>query len=266
MADIPELFDSHTHIDFPDYDADRAEVVARAQAAGVRRMVCVGTDVAASRIAIGIAAAHAGVYASAGIHPNHVAQFPDSDLDALASLARDPAVVAIGETGLDFFRNETPRDRQELFFHRQLELAAETGKAFILHSRQSGMACLDIVEQHMKTTLGLRGVFHCFTDTKEVLLRALELGLHVGVSGIATFPKGDNVRECVPLIPADRLVLDTDCPFLTPPPHRGARNEPAHAVLIARQLSVLRGISYEQFAAESTAAAAALFGLPASVR
>lgn len=256
------FIDTHAHLDFPDFSNDREEVLARARAAGIGNILTVGTCLESSRDSIRLAEMYPEIYAAVGIHPNHVSDSGPTDMDDIASLAAHARVRAIGETGLDFFRDHTSPEDQRRVFLQHLEIATTHKKPFILHSRQSGEACLDIIETFMKDAPDLMGVFHCFTDTEHVLLRALELGLHIGISGIVTFPKGDNVRACVPLIPDDRLVLDTDSPFLTPPPHRGKRNEPCHAPLIAESLAAIRHTDVAHIARITTANAQRLFGLP----
>ncbi|MFW5858238.1 MAG: TatD family hydrolase, partial [Planctomycetota bacterium] len=216
-----EFFDTHCHLDFPDYAEDRDAVVDRALEAGVAGMVVVGTCLETSRLAIRLADEYDEVHAAVGIHPNHCADHDESVLDPLAEMATHEHVVAVGETGLDFYRDRTPRELQERFFRRHLRIAADLGKPVILHSRDSGGALMDVIESVGADAI--TGVFHCFTAGPEVLRRALGAGLRIGLSGIVTFPKGDNVRAVVPDIPDDALLLDSDAPFLAPAPHRGQR-------------------------------------------
>ncbi len=254
--------DTHCHLDFPDFDADRDDVVRRAADAGVDRMVTVGTTLASARRALDLAGRHPGrVFAAAGIHPNHTAEAAPGDLDALRELAADPRVCAVGETGLDFYRDGAPRDAQERAFRAHLDLAARVEKPVILHARQSGAAVLDLVDEARAGGAHVRGVFHCFTEGPEVLERALSAGLAIGISGIVTFPKGGNVRDLVPRIPDARLLLDSDSPFLAPVPVRGKRNEPAFVTHIAAKLAELRGVGVADIARITTRNAAALFGL-----
>ncbi|MHC4887759.1 MAG: TatD family hydrolase [Planctomycetota bacterium] len=235
-------FDTHCHLDFPDFEGDLDAVLARAEAAGVCEMLTIGTCLETSQRAVELAHRSPMIYAAVGIHPNHCHEAEEGDLDAIEALAQDERVVAIGETGLDFYRDTCPPETQHVFFQRHLAMASRLGKAIILHSRQSGDALMDRVEA-FQAEQSLRGVFHCFTDTKAVLKRALAAGLKIGISGIVTFPKGDNVRDVIPMIPDDQLLLDTDSPFLAPAPHRGKRNEPVYAVEIAAKLAELRGVA-----------------------
>lgn len=253
-----EFIDTHCHLDFPDFAPDLAAVLDRAKAAGVARLITIGTGAASSRQAVELAAAHQGVAAAVGIHPNHAHEATPADLAAIAKLAQRPEVVAIGETGLDFYRNTAPEAVQRATFIQQLEIAAACDKPVVLHARQSGAQVMDIIEEFLRKNQ-LRGVFHCFTDTEETLRRALAVGFKIGVSGIVTFPKGDNVRALVAQTPDDFLLLDSDSPFLAPAPGRGARNEPARVGEIARQIAEIKGITLADVARITTRNARELF-------
>lgn len=263
MAEREAFFDTHCHLDFPDFAEDRQAVLERARAAGVVGLVNVGTCLASSQASCALAGAHEGVHAAVGIHPNHLSDAEPGELEAVLTLAADPAVVAVGETGLDFYRERTPEPRQREAFRQHLACAAALDKPVIVHSRQSGPAVLEELEAQAARQ-PVRGVFHCFTETPEILDRALALGLKIGISGIVTFPKGDNVRAVVPRIPDDQLLLDSDCPFLAPVPHRGQRNEPAYVVAIAKVLAELRGLALADVARITTRNARELF-LPEEV-
>jgi TatD DNase family protein len=254
------FIDTHCHLDFPDYEDDRDAVIDRAAAAGVVGMINIGTCLETSRLAIRLADEYDALHAAVGIHPNACGQHEEAHLATVGEMARHEHVVAVGETGLDFYRDRTPAAVQERFFRRHLAIAAETGKPVVIHSRESGEAVMNIVEE-VSATAPVRGVFHCFTGDAATLRRALALELMIGISGIVTFPKGDNVRELVPLIPDDYLLLDSDCPFLAPVPHRGQRNEPAYVVEIAKALAAIRGVSLADMARITTRNARELFGL-----
>jgi TatD DNase family protein len=255
------LVDTHCHLDFPDFADDRDEVVDRAAAAGVDLMVNIGTCLESSRLSIRLADFYDEVHATAGIHPNHCTDHDNAALEAVVEMAGHEHVVAVGETGLDFYRDTTPPEIQRRYFRRQMEAASELGKPVVIHSRDSGEAVMEMVEAFQAGS-ALTGVFHCFTSTEAVLERALAAGLKIGISGILTFPKGDNVRALIPRIPDDHLLLDTDSPFLAPVPHRGKRNEPAYAVAIAEKLAEIRGVSLADIARITTRNACELFGLP----
>ncbi len=259
--DTPPIIDSHCHLDFAKYDADRDAVLARAAAAGVDRLITIGCDLASSRRAHGLAQRYAGtVFAAAGVHPHEADAFDDADWPALTALMATPEVVAVGETGLDYYYDKSDRARQRALFRRHLEVSAELGKPVVVHIRDAfddAWVCFEDVG----TPAG--GVVHCFTGGPAECGRALELGLYVSISGIATFPNARDLREAVTLIPPDRLLVETDAPFLAPVPLRGKRNEPAFVVHTARAIAALRGEDFGALAAQTRANTVALFGLPA---
>ncbi|MFH0911389.1 MAG: TatD family hydrolase, partial [Planctomycetota bacterium] len=255
-----KYFDTHCHLDFPDFSGDLDAVVERARRAGVTGLLTIGASLESSRAAVRLAQTYPEVHAAVGIHPNHTAEASPGDLDAIEELAQDPNVKAVGETGLDFFRDAAPRAVQEAFFRRQLEIASRAGKPVILHSRESGSAVMDLVEEAMRLR-PVKGVLHCFTGDEETLSRALRAGLSIGLSGILTFPRGGNVRALARRIPDAHILLDSDSPFLAPEPHRGKRNEPAYVALIARRLAEIRGVSEADVARITTQNAEELLSL-----
>jgi TatD DNase family protein len=235
--------DSHSHIDMPQFDADRGAVVERARAAGVETMLVVGGVDAdgGHRRAIQVGAQF-GLPASAGVHPHEARLATAATYDELRGLARDGRIVAIGEIGLDFHYDHSPRDAQRDVFRAQVRLARETGLPVIVHTREADAETATLLEEEGVT----KGVIHCFTGGHDLARRALALGFYVSFSGILAFPRSDVIQEVARTMPLDRLLVETDSPFLAPPPHRGKRNEPAFVVEVAAKVAALRGLSVEE--------------------
>jgi TatD DNase family protein len=244
------LVDSHCHLDDPKFDPDRDRVIERALAAGVEQMVAVGTGNGPPDLEAGIRLAerYPFMYATVGIHPHDAAKATPESFARLRELARHPKVIAIGEIGLDFHYDFSPRPVQNSVFERQLEIAAELEKPVVIHTREAWAATLEMLA-------GWRGggIMHCFTGDAEAAREALDLGFHLGFGGVVTFPKAGDVREAARITPDDRLLVETDSPYLAPVPHRGARNEPAFVVEVARRLAEVRGCAPEHIAEISTA-------------
>ena len=234
------LVDSHCHIDMPQFDADRAAVVARAKEAGVETMLVVGgVDGEGGHQRALRVAQELGFPCSAGVHP-HEARLYGDDIDGeLRGLARDRLIVAIGEIGLDFHYDHSPREAQREAFRRQLRLARDVGLPVIVHTREADKETMATLEQEEAEEIG--GVIHCFTGTRELAERALVLGFCISFSGIVAFPRAETIQEVARTVPRERLLVETDAPFLAPPPHRGKRNEPAFVVEVARAVARLRG-------------------------
>lgn len=258
-----ELIDIGANLAHDSFDADRASILQRAVAAGVAQIVVTGSSEESTGKAIELSRAHPGVlFATAGVHPHHAADLTAETLSALQALARDSQVVAVGECGLDYFRDFSPRDLQRRAFGWQLELAAAAGKPVFLHQRDAHDDFIAILREHKVT----RGVAHCFTAGEKERDAYLELGLHVGITGwINDERRGLHLREVVKGIPADRLLIETDAPYLLPrdikPAPKTRRNEPAYLPYVVRAIAAARGESVESVAAASTAAARRLFGL-----
>jgi TatD DNase family protein len=261
-----ELIDIGVNLAHDSFDADRDAVMERAGAAGVRQMIVTGSSEDSTRKAIELARAHPGrLFATAGIHPHHAADLTLEALPALEELARDPAVVAVGECGLDYFRDFSPRDLQRRAFGWQLEIAVETGKPVFLHQRDAHDDFLAILREQASRLAG--GVAHCFTAGAKERDAYLELGLHIGITGwICDERRGTHLREVVRGIPADRLLLETDAPYLLPrdlaPAPKSRRNEPHHLAHVAAAVAAARGESTVALATKSTANARRLFRLP----
>jgi TatD DNase family protein len=238
------LIDSHCHIDMPQFESDRDAVVARALEAGVETMLIVGgvDEEAGHRRALGVADG-LGLPCSAGIHPHEAKLATDALYDEMAGLARERRIVAIGEIGLDFHYDHSPREVQRETFRRQVRLAREVGLPVIIHTREADEETAAILEEERAGEVG--GVIHCFTGTAELARRALNLGFFISFSGIVTFPRSTVIQEVARTVPIEKVLIETDAPFLAPPPHRGKRNEPAFVVEVARKVAALRNLSIE---------------------
>ncbi len=257
------LTDSHAHLDFEDYQGDLEGVVERARAAGVSRIVLVGLWRAPGSFgnALELAAARPELFsATVGVHPHDCAKVPEADWDACARLAGDARVVAVGETGLDFHYDHSPRPAQLASFRRSLAMARDARKPVVVHVREADAPCAEVLRSEGVPDRG--GVIHCFTGGWEQARAYLDLGLHVSVAGVVTFRTAEALRDAVRRIPRDRLLVETDCPFLAPVPHRGRRNEPAYVARTAEKVAELWGTTLDDVARLTTENARRLFGLP----
>ena len=254
-----ELFDTHAHLHFPDFDADRAEVMARARQAGVTRMLTIGTEVPTSRAAIALARAEPDVWAAVGVHPHDAAEADEATLAEIERLAGESRVVAVGEIGLDFFRNLSPHDAQERVFRHLIGVARRAHKPVIVHCRDAHPEVLGILGEARAAEVG--GIMHCFSGDVVVARRCLDLGLLVSLAGPVTYPNARALPEVARFVPGDRLVVETDCPFLPPQGYRGKRNEPAYLAITAARVAELRGEPLEEFARRSSDNACRLLGI-----
>lgn len=244
-----KLFDSHCHLDDKSYNRDLTEVIERAQRAGVIKMMTIGVNKKTSGKAVELAESSQGIYASVGVHPHDVKNCRDSVIEELARLADNPKVRAWGEIGLDFNRMYSPREDQEKWFHKQLEIAGELQLPIIFHERDSAGRFFQILKNHAANNL--QGVVHCFSGNQNELEHYLNLGLHIGITGILTIKgRGNRLRELVPLIPADRLLVETDAPYLVPAPEKNycRRNEPAFVKSVMLKLAEVRKEDPDQLA------------------
>ena len=253
------LFDTHAHLHFPDFDADRAEMMARARQAGVGRMLTIGTEVPTSRAAIALAQAEPDVWAAVGVHPHDAAEADEATLAEIERLVGAARVVAIGEIGLDFFRDLSPRDVQERVFRHLIGVARRARKPVIVHCREAHPQVLGILGEERAAEVG--GIMHCFSGDVAVARRCLELGLLISLAGPVTYPNARALPEVARFVPADRLVVETDCPFLPPQGYRGKRNEPAYLAITAARVAELRGEPLEEFARRSSENACRLLGI-----
>ena len=255
----PDLFDTHAHLHFPEFAGDLDAVLERARVAGVRRILTIGTDVPTSRAAAALAFREPNVWAAVGIHPHEAADADEAALAEIERLAGGPRVVAIGETGLDFFRNLAPREAQERALRSQLALARRTRKPVLIHCRDAHEETLSILGAADVSEHG--GIMHCFSGDVGIARRCLDLGLLISLAGPVTYPKPGALPEVARFVPADRLVVETDCPFLPPQSYRGKRNEPAYLAITAARVAELRGEPLADLAARMSENARSLLRL-----
>ena len=263
------LIDTHAHLDSPQFDADRAAVVERAQAAGVEVIVNVGADMDSSRRTVALAEQYPEVYAGVGVHPHDAKQVDGDALAALRELVRQPKVVAVGEIGLDFYRNLSPQDVQLRAFQAQLAWAARLGKPVIVHDREAHAEVLKALTSWAaglasSPLAGRVGMLHSFSGDLLMAKRAIDLGFYISISGPVTYQNARRLAEIIQALPLNRLLIETDCPYLTPHPHRGKRNEPAHVRLVAEKIADIKGLTLDMVAAATTANARRLFELEGS--
>jgi TatD DNase family protein len=255
------LIDTHAHLDELAFEPDVAEVLDRARAQGVAAVLTIGINADTSRRAVALAEKHPDVYAVVGIQPNYVGQMQTDDWDEIVGLSRHPRVVGIGETGLDRYWDYAPIGLQAEWFDRHIELSREVGKPFVVHCRE---AEADVVAQLRRAAaLGpLRGAMHSFCGSRETLAACLDQGLSISFAGMVTYKKNDDLRAVAALVPNDRLLIETDSPYLAPVPHRGKRNEPAFVRETAQVIAKQRGVTVDELAELTTRNACALFRLP----
>jgi TatD DNase family protein len=259
------LIDTHTHLDLPEFDADREAVLRRAWEARLSAIVNIGLDAESSRAAIALAEHDARIYATVGLHPHEASKGSARVWEELRRLAQHPKVVAIGETGLDFYRNRSPHQAQRRAFAAQLALAKELGRPVVIHDRDAHAEVLETLQtwahDHPWRNDRPLGVLHCFSGSIEMARQVIALGFFIGIDGPVTFPNARRLVEIVRALPLEVLVIETDCPYLAPHPHRGQRNEPAYIALIAKRLAEIKGLSAEVVAETTTTNVRRLFGL-----
>jgi TatD DNase family protein len=240
------LIDSHAHIDLNNFDRDREQVLARARQGGVRAVINIGLDVESSRASLKLAQKYDDVFSTVGFHPHEASKMKDKDLKNLAQLAKDKRVVAVGEIGLDFYRNLSARKSQIEAFRKQLDLAVELGLPVVVHCRQAHEEVFNILSDWVRSTLSAgrlrRGVIHCFSGDIEMARRYIEIGFYISLAGSVTYPSAGELVQVAKEIALDRLLLETDAPFLPPQAYRGKRNEPAYVALIAEKVAQVRGV------------------------
>ena len=262
------LIDSHCHLDLPQFDADREAVIARAVESGVTHMINPGVDVPSSRAAVELARRHASVHAAAGVHPHDAKTLDVAGLEQLKTLAQSHSIVAIGEIGLDYYRDLSPRDVQRRAFQTQLGLAADLGLPVIVHDREAHDDVLSILTDWraslntLRSTLHERpGVLHSFSGDVALAESVLALGFYIGVSGPITYRNANRLREVVRAAPLERLLIETDAPYLAPHPRRGQRNEPGYVRLVAQAIAEIKHLSLEQVTTQTGTNTCVLFGL-----
>ena len=256
---MTEWFDSHCHVDEEAFDEDREEVLSRMKANGVTRCAVIGSDMETSRRAAAFAAAHSGVVAAGGFHPHEASRFRESDLDELREMYQKGRIRAIGEIGLDFYYDHSPRDVQREVCIRQMELAWELKAPVAYHIRDAHQEMLEIMKGMKARLTG--GIIHCFSGSAEIAKEYLKLGYYISFAGPLTFKKAPRLQEAVKLVPKDRLLIETDSPYMAPEPVRGRRNEPANVRYVGLKMAELRGENPEEVAAFTTENAMQVYGI-----
>lgn len=247
-----ELIDSHAHIDFPQFAEDRAAMLERARAAGITTLLAIGTGPGPEKLdsALPFAEQHNWIYATIGIHPHEAKEVTPRHLEELSRLARHPKVIAWGEIGLDYFYDHSPRETQQKVFRDQMELAALAKLPIVIHCRDAWPDCMNLLEEHWKPT-GLGGILHCFSSTLDDAQRGLDMGFLISFAGNSTYPKAQNLRDVAKALPLEKILIETDSPYLAPQAYRGKRNEPAYVAEVARTIASVRNLSPHDVAAET---------------
>jgi TatD DNase family protein len=247
------VIDSHCHLDNPQFDPDREAVIDRALAAGVERMVVIGTGEGPPDLEAGIRLADRfpAIYATVGIHPHDAAKATAETYKRLQELLKHPKVIALGEIGLDYHYDHSPREVQRDVFLQQMMIAGEAGKPIVIHTREAWEDTLALLETYWRPR-GLGGIMHCFSGNPDQAALCVDLGFHLSFGGIITFPKSVDIQQAARQAPSDRVLIETDAPYLAPVPHRGKRNEPAFITQTARKLAELRGVTPEEIARITT--------------
>ena len=255
----PAIIDTHSHLDSKEFEKDLEQVLINATEAGVQNIITVGTDLSSSKKTIELSEKHPWIYSSVGIHPHEVKYLNQENFKDIIKYTDHPRVRAVGETGLDYFYKHSPPETQIRWFREHIRLARISGLPLVIHSRNAKEETLLILEEERAFEVG--GVLHCFTGDQEMAEKGIDMGFYISFSGIVTFPKAKDIQEVAKTIPLDRILIETDCPFLTPVPHRGKRNEPGWVQLVASKIAELRGVSLEEIALTTTDNAVKLFGI-----
>ena len=238
------IFDTHTHYDDEAFNEDRDSVINYLKNGGVSRVVNVGASIESSRTTLELANKYDFIYASIGVHPDDAAQVDDAGVDTLKELASSKKVVAIGEIGLDYHWNEDNIDVQKEAFRSQIKLAKELSLPIIIHSRDAARDTMDIMSEMKAQEIG--GVVHCFSYSREIAKEAIDMGFYIGVGGVVTFKNAKKLRECVEMVSLDRILLETDCPYMAPEPNRGKRNESTYLKFVVEKIAEIKGVSREE--------------------
>ena len=256
------LVDTHCHLDFDDFTVDQSQILTRAKQAGVEQIITIGIDLPSSRGAVDLAKSNRDVYATVGIHPHSAGPLSEKDIERLATLGRESEVVAYGEIGLDFYRNYQPRSIQVSCLREQLEIARKLTLPLVIHNREAHEDLLKILREHRAWEMG--GTMHCFSGDWSFARKCLDIGFCLSIAGPVTFAKSETLQDVARRCPLDRLLLETDAPFLAPVPKRGKRNEPAFLIHTAEKIASLRRISVVEVARHTSTNARRLFNLPDS--
>lgn len=254
----PKIFESHAHYDSSKFQEDRAELLSTMQENGIGTIVNVGATWKSVTEVVELAEKYPFIYAALGLHPDEVGDFTEERFQFLKNQCKHEKVVAIGEIGLDYYWDNESHDVQKEWFIRQLNLAREFDLPVIIHSRDAAEDTLQIMKEHAR---GLRGVIHCFSYSKEMAEEYVKLGFHIGIGGVVTFKNGKKLKEIASAIPLERILLETDCPYLAPEPYRGKRNSSLYIPHIAQEIANLRGITYEEVVAQTEQNGKELFGI-----
>ncbi|WP_110114662.1 TatD family hydrolase [Bacillus sp. CGMCC 1.16541] len=253
------LFDTHVHLNADQYESDLEEVIERAKEAGVENMVVVGFDRKTIHRAMEIVEQYDFIYAAVGWHPVDAIDMTEEDLEWIEELAAHPKVVAIGEMGLDYHWDKSPKDVQKDVFRKQVRLARKVKLPIIIHNRDATEDVVEILREENVEEVG--GIMHCFTGSLEIAKQCIDMNMYISFGGPVTFKNAKKPKEVATELPLDRLLIETDCPYLTPHPYRGKRNEPGYVTYVAEQIAKLKGITYEELAQKTTANAKKLFGI-----
>jgi TatD DNase family protein len=253
------LIDSHAHLDMKQFDSDRDQVIERAESAGVKHIISVGIDIKSSRNALKLTTHYPSIFATAGIHPHNADNANNNYLEQIELIAQHDKIVAIGEIGLDFFRNRSARQNQIEVFTQQLDIAISLDLPVVIHDREAHTETVNTLSPFKQT--GLHGVIHCFSGDYELAKTFINMGYYISIPGTVTFKNAIQTQDVVKRIPLNRLLLETDAPFLTPIPHRGKRNEPSYVVHTAQKIAKLRGISFEGVSYQTSKNVCELFNL-----
>jgi TatD DNase family protein len=256
---VPELIDTHAHLNDSRFSQDLSDVIERAADAGVSTIINVGFDLESSRVAVDLTQEYTSVFAAVGVHPHDAGRVGPGWLDKIRSMAAEKKVVAIGEIGLDYYYNHSSAQAQETAFREQIRLAKELGLPVIIHDRDAHEEVLNILRDEQAWEAG--GVFHCFSGDISFARKCLDLGFYISLAGPVTFKNAGDLQAVATEIPSERLLIETDSPYLAPVPYRGKRNEPAHVATIAAQVAKLRGENIQEFAAKTSNNARRLFSL-----
>jgi TatD DNase family protein len=252
-----ELIDTHAHIDYDDYASDRDDVIRRAQEQGIRYIIDVGATLQGSINAVALARRYPNVYAVVGCHPHDAQDFSEADISQIRSLAKEPKVVAIGEIGLDYYRNLSPQDRQQSLFAAFIRLARELNLPVVIHTRQAAEDTLRIVREEKLS----RAIVHCFSGDEKFMRDCLDLGFYISFTCNITYKKSQALRDLIKTVPLDRFCLETDAPYLSPEGFRGKRNEPSFVNLLAHTVAGIRGIAFEEVCRVTTDNAKEFFSI-----
>ena len=254
-----KLIDTHAHLDFPKFDKDRTEVINRAIDSGIEKIVNIGSDMTSSRNSVELSRRYDEIYSVIGIHPHNADSFDLNVSKKLKKLSKNGKVVAIGEIGLDFHYDNSPREKQKQAFRAQLRLAKSLDLPVVIHTRDADKETLEILKEEDVSEIG--GIMHCFASDKKMAEEILDLGFYIAFGGLITFNNLDDLREIVSKVPLDKLLVETDAPYLTPEPYRGKRNEPLHVKYVAERIAEIKNVDLEKVAKKTTANAKKVYNI-----